>query len=214
MENSLDLTKYDLFVVDFDGTIVDTMEMWVHICPNFILSLNKQPEADIYIKITSKTNVEIAKFVRDEYFPEYSYDEIVVKFFEFIKSEYIKQDIKPNAIKLLEDLNKQGKVVLYSATASNVLEVLLNKFNLKQYFQGIYSGSDLGLTKRDGSGYVEVIKMCGECNKALILEDALHAIIGARSKGLDVLAILDFSNRHIIEKVEENATYVLELNEY
>ena len=214
MKDLLYLKKYDLFVVDFDGTIVDTMEMWVHICPNFIKSLNKQPEADIYKKITSKTNVEIAKFVRDEYFPEYSYEEIVVKFFEFIKSEYIKQDIKPNAIKLLKDLNTQGKVVLYSATASNVLDVLLDKFDLKQYFQGIYSGSDLGLTKRDGSGYLEVIKMCGGCDKALILEDAPHAIIGARSQGLDVLEILDFSNRYKIDELEEYATYILELNEY
>ena len=214
MKKVIDLKKYDLFVVDFDGTIVDTMEMWFHICPNFIKSLNKQPEAEIYKKITSKTNVEIAKFVRDEYFPEYTYDEIVVKFFDFIKEEYVKQDIKPNAVKLLKDLNKQGRVVLYSATASNVLDVLLDKFDLKQYFQGIYSGSDLGLTKRDGSGYLEVIKMCGGCDKALILEDAPHAIIGARSQGLDVLAILDFSNRYKIDELEEYATYILELNEY
>lgn len=210
----MDLNNYDLFIVDFDGTIVDTMSMWKDICPNFIRSLNRIPSADIYQKITSKTNIEIAKFVRDEYFPEYSYDEIIEMFYDFIKSEYIKQDIKPNAIKLLEELNKYGKVVLYSATASKVLDVLLDKFELRKYFKGIYSGSDLGLTKKDGTGYLGVIDLCGGCNKALILEDALHAIIGARSQDLDVLAILDVSNRHKIDMVEEYATYVLDLNEY
>ena len=210
----MDLSIYDLFIVDFDGTIVDTMEMWRDICPNFIKSLNKTPHVDIYKQITSKTNVEIAKFVRDEYFPELSYDDLIEKFFDFIKSEYIKQDIKPNAYKLLEDLNKHGKVVLYSATASSVLEVLLNKFDLKKYFQGIYSGSDLGLSKRDGTGYVEVSKICGGCNKALCLEDAPHAIIGARSQGFDVLAIVDCSNITRMEILEEYATYILDLNEY
>lgn len=214
MKNGLDLTKYDLFIVDFDGTIVDTMEMWKDICPNFILSMNAKPEEDIYKKITSKTNIEIAKFVRDEYFPEYTYDEIVSKFFDFIKSEYVKQGIKPNATKLLADLNKCGKVVLYSATALKVLDVLLDKFELRPYFDNIYSGSDLGLSKKDGTGYLEVIKLCGGCNNALVLEDAPHAIIGAKSQNLDVLAILDFSNRHRLEILEEYATYILELNEY
>lgn len=214
MKEVLDLKKYDLFIVDFDGTIVDTMAMWKDICPNFIASMNKEPEVDIYKKITSKTNIEIAKFVRDEYFPEYSYEEVIVLFFEFIKSEYIKQDIKPNAIKLLKELNRYGKVVLYSATASKVLDVLIDKFDLRQYFKDIYSGSDLNLSKRDGTGYLEVIKLCGGCNKPLILEDAPHAIIGARSQNLDVLAILDYSNRHRMDLLEEYATYILELCEY
>lgn len=213
MKLNFDVTQYDLFIVDFDGTVVDTMEMWRHICPNFILSMNKTPEEDIYLKITSKTNIEIAYYVRDEYFPEYSREEIVELFFEFIKGEYAKQNIKPNATLLLEELNKHGKVVLYSATASKVLNVLLDKFDLRKYFEGIYSGSDLGLTKRDGSGYLEVAKMCKGDN-ILVLEDALHAIIGARSKNLDVLAILDYSNRYLIEKVKEYATYILDLDEY
>ena len=214
MKEVLDLKKYDLFIVDFDGTIVDTMTMWKHICPNFVLSMNKVPSDDIYQRITSKTNIEIAKFIRDEYFPEYTYDELIDKFFEFIRSEYVKQDIKPNAVKLLNDLNKIGKVVLYSATASHVLNVLLDKFDLRQYFAGIYSGSDLSISKKDGTGYVEVIKLCGGCNKALVLEDALHAIIGAKNQGLDVLVIKDVSNCHRLEEVKEYATYLLDLNEY
>lgn len=214
MKDVLNLKEYDLFVVDFDGTIVDTMEMWKHICPNFISSMGKKPDDDIYLKITSKTNIEISKFVRDEYLQEYSYDDVEEMFFEFIRKEYLKQDIKENATKLLRDLNEQGKVVLYSATASSVLEVLLNKLDLKQYFSAIYSGSDLGITKRDGSGYLKVIELVGGCNKALILEDAIHAIIGARSQNLDVLTILDYSNKNHLDIVKEHTTYLLDLKEY
>ena len=214
MKEVLNLNEYDLFIVDFDGTIVDTMKMWKEICPNFVLSLNKVPSDDIYQKITSKTNIEISNFVRDEYLPEYSYEEVTEMFFEFIKSQYILQDIKPNAIKLLEDLNKEGNVVLYSATAGSVLDVLLNKFDLKKYFSAIYSGSDLGITKKDGTGYLKVIELAGGCNKALVVEDAIHAIIGARSQNLDVLAILDYSNCTRLETVNEYATYLIDLNEY
>lgn len=206
--------KYDLFIVDFDGTIADTMKMWKTICLDFIRSLNINPKEDLYIKISSKTNIEIAKIIRDEYLIDYTHEEVVNMLFEFIRLEYVKQDLKPNAINLLKDLNKFGKVVLYSATANSVLDVLLNKFELKKYYTNIYSGSDLGFSKADGSGFLEVIKLEGGCKKALILEDALHAIEGAKKQNLDVLAIIDYSNINCLDQVKEYADYLLDLEKY
>lgn len=214
MKKVLDLKNYDLFIVDFDGTIVDTMKMWKFICLDFVKSLNYEVKEGFYEKISSRTNKEIAGIIRDEYLVDYTHEEVVKMFFEFIKSEYIKQDIKPNGEKLLKDLNECGKVVLYSATAGSVLDVLLDKLNLRKYFKHIYSGSDLGLSKADGTGYLEVIKLEGGCNKPLILEDALHAIIGAKSRKLDVLAIKDFSNINVMDQVVDLADYVIDLEKY
>lgn len=206
--------KYDLFIVDFDGTIADTMKMWKTICLDFVRSLNINPKEDLYMKISSKTNIEIAKIIRDEYLIDYTHEEVINMLFEFIRLEYVKQDLKPNAVNLLKDLNKFGKVVLYSATANSVLDVLLNKFDLKKYYTNIYSGSDLGFSKADGSGYLEVIKLEGGCKKALILEDALHAIEGAKKQNLDVLAIIDYSNINCLDQVKEYADYILDLEKY
>lgn len=206
--------KYDLFIVDFDGTIADTMKMWKTICLDFVRSLNINPKEDLYMKISSKTNIEIAKIIRDEYLIDYTHEEVINMLFEFIRLEYVKQDLKPNAINLLKDLNKFGKVVLYSATANSVLDVLLDKFDLKKYYTNIYSGSDLGFSKADGSGYLEVIKLEGGCKKALILEDALHAIEGAKKQNLDVLAIIDYSNINCLDQVKEYADYILDLEKY
>ena len=214
MNKVLNLNEYDLFIVDFDGTIVDTMKMWKTICLDFVKSLNINPKEDLYNKISSRTNIEIAGIIRDEYLKQYSYNEVENMLFDFIKSEYIKQDIKVNAVKLLEDLNKSGKVVLYSATAGIVLDVLLDKFGLRKYYRNIYSGSDLGLSKEDGSGYLEVIQFEGGCNKPLILEDALHAIEGAKKQNLDVLAILDYSNINCLDTVKEYADYIIDLEQY
>ena len=214
MSKIFNLYDYDLFIVDFDGTIVDTMKMWKTICLDFVRSLNINPKEDLYNKISSRTNIEIAGIIRDEYLKQYSYNEVENMLFDFIKSEYIKQDIKVNAVKLLEDLNKIGKVVLYSATANSVLDVLLDKFNLRKYYTNVYSGSDLGLSKADGSGYLEIIKLEGGCNKPLILEDALHAIEGAKKQNLDVLAIVDYSNINCLDTVKEYADYIIDLEQY
>ena len=43
----LNFKDYDLFIVDFDGTIVDTMKMWKTICIDFVKSLNIDPKDDL-----------------------------------------------------------------------------------------------------------------------------------------------------------------------
>ena len=48
----------------FDVVIVDTMEMWKYICPNFVSSLGITPEEDLYLKITSKTKNVFKKIWR------------------------------------------------------------------------------------------------------------------------------------------------------
>ena len=63
INNLEELRKYDLFVVDFDGTIVDSMFMWRYICPNFLIYKNIHTEDDILSMITSLTNKEIASRV-------------------------------------------------------------------------------------------------------------------------------------------------------
>ena len=88
----------------------------------------------------------------------------------------------------------------------------MNKVGARHLFDGVYSGSDLGLTKADGSGYIEVIKMVKPESNPLILEDAPHAFIGAASQDLDVLVISDFSNKEHLEEVVEYATYFINLN--
>lgn len=204
--------KYDLFVVDFDGTIVDTMPMWRHICADFIKSENILIEEDVNQLVKSLTNSQIAELLQRKYLTHLTLDEVMNKLVEFIRVQYRKQKIKPGAENLLKELRKHGKVILYSATESSLLLDLLNIVGIKDLFDGVYSGSDLGLTKADGSGYIEVIKMVDSNSKPLILEDAPHAILGASMQKLDILAISDFSNKDSFDLVAKHATYFMNLN--
>ena len=90
----------------------------------------------------------------------------------------------------------------------------MDKLNLRKYYSNIYSGSDLGISKADGTGYLKIIELEGGCNKALVLEDALHAIKGAKAQGLDVLGIVDYSNMHCLDALEEMSDYVIDLKDY
>lgn len=214
LKNVNELNNYDLFVVDFDGTVVDTMTMWRYICPNFLVYKNVKTDDDVLASVSSLTNKEIALMMKERYFPNESVEEVTEQFFKYIKSQYINQKVKENAIILLEELNKIGNVILYSATAKYLVEILVDICDLRKYFSDIYSGSDLGITKRDGTGYLEVIKMCGSPERILVLEDAPHAFIGAASQGLDVLVVSDVSNINNMDEIEKYSKYFVDLNEF
>lgn len=214
LKNINELNNYDLFVVDFDGTVVDTMVMWRYICPNFLIYKGINTDDDVLALVSSLTNKEIAKMMQERYFPNQSVEEVTFDFFEYIKSQYVNQKVKENATILLEELNKIGNVILYSATAKYLVEILVDICGLRKYFSEIYSGSDLGLTKRDGTGYLEIIKMCGSPKNVLVLEDAPHAFKGAASQGLDVLVISDVSNINYMDEVEKYSKYFVDFNDF
>lgn len=207
----LDLSKYDLFLVDFDGTIVDTMRMWYSICPDFLEYKGVKTNDDVLSLIKSLTNLEIAKLMHERYFTDLTLEDVTEQFFDFIRQQYLKQNIKSRGIELLKELNKHGNVILYSATAKSLLCVLLDLFDLYQYFSNVCSGSDLKLTKRDGTGYLEIMKMTGNYHNVLVLEDAPHAIIGASSQNLDVLALSDFSNHNSYDVILKDAKYFINI---
>lgn len=206
------LNEYDLFICDFDGTIVDSMFMWRYICPNFLKYKGVETNDDVLALVSSLTNKEIAKMIKERYFPNNTVEEVTDDFFAYIKMEYVNQKVKPLAVSLLEKLNEMGTVILYSATALYLVETLVDILDLRKYFKSIYSGSDLGVSKRDGNGYLEVMKLIGPHNKPLVLEDAPHAIIGARSKNLDVLVVKDLSNENHLEEIDSFGKYIIELN--
>lgn len=206
------LKEYDLFLVDFDGTIIDSMVMWRHICPSFLEYKNIETNDDVLALVKSLTNLEIAKMMRDRYFPNSSYEEVVSDFFEFIRKEYVKQNVKPRAYEFLTEINKIGKVVLYTATAMTLISDLLDLLDLKKYYQGIYSGSDMKWAKRDGSGYLNLIDLLGyNGKKVLVVEDAPHAVIGANNVGLDVLVVKDYSNISMMDEIDGKYQYFIDL---
>ena len=192
MNNFDFLNKYKLFIVDYDGTILDSMRMWETTLSRFLDSENIKYDVDIDDLAKEQTNIESVEYMQKNYFPNLTFDELSNKMYEFVKKEYVKQKLKNNATLLLSELQKRGRVVLFSATALELLEDSFKATDVGKYFDYIYSASDMKTTKTNGVGYNLVINHEGiNKSKVLILEDVMHAIEGAKYQNIDVLAIYD-----------------------
>lgn len=200
--------NYDLFIVDYDGTVLDSMSLWKNICSSFVKSYNIIPHESLDYNVREFTIIEVAKYIRDLYFKDLKIEDVNEMINSYIMNRYINVPLKDNAIELLKELKKYGRVVLFSATSKELLIESINKHKINELFDDIYSASNLNLTKKDGTGYIKVLEEYGY-KKPIIIEDAIHAIIGARNQGLDVLAIYD--DMQDINKIKLNANYFINL---
>lgn len=210
--NNLDfLKKYKLFIVDYDGTILDSMNMWKYTLSNFLKSENIIFTEDIDEISKEQTNIESVKYINSKYFPYLSFDELSNKMYDFVRKEYVKQKLKVNADILLKKLKSIGRVVLFSATATELLNDSFNVNNINDYFDHVYSASQMNTTKVDGIGFNKVLELEKiKKEDALIIEDVYHAIKGAKLQNFDCLAIYD--NQRSWNKIISLADYNLDLS--
>ncbi len=210
MNNYSFLDKYKLFIVDYDGTVLDSMRMWDKLISSFVKDEGVITDIDVDKVVIKQTSVETLNYLHETFFNNISKEDLENRLFNYVKKSYIKQELKPNAIKLLDEFAKRGKIILFSATANYLLNASFEKNNVNKYFKNVYSASDLKTTKLDGSGYELV---CGlenyKTEEALVVEDAIYAIEGAKSKNFDCLAIYDFQKSW--EEIKKLADYNLDL---
>ena len=210
MNNLEYLKNYKLFIVDYDGTLLDSMGMWSHLLSNFLKESNVKFDVDIDEIAKEQTNVEAVRYIHKNYYNNISYAELENKMYNFVRKQYVMQKLKPGAKELLEELKRNGRVVLFSATANELLDDSFKTNDINKYFDYIYSASNMGITKSGGTGFNKILELEGFNKKeALVVEDVYHAISGAKEQGFDTLAIFD--NQNHWEDIKKLSNYNLNI---
>lgn len=193
MNNKLEyLNKYKLFIVDYDGTLIDSMGMWRHLLSSFLKDNNISFDVDIDEISKEQTNSESVKYIHDNYFSNITYKELENKMYEYVKKQYVLQREKLGAKAFLKELKKYGKVVLFSATANELLNDSFKTTGLDEYLDYVFSASNMNTTKTNGVGFLKIIELENvKKEDALVVEDIYHAIKGAKEQGFATLAIYD-----------------------
>ena len=176
----------------------------------FLKSENIKFDVDIDKLAKEQTNKESVEYIHENYFSNITKSKLENKMYDFVRIRYIKQILKTNAEVMLSEMKKYGKVVLFSATAKELLEDSFKTNNINRFFDEVYSAGDLNTTKSGGLGYEVVLNLEGfKKEDTLVVEDVNHAIKGARSLNFDTLAIYD--SQKSWNEIKEISTYSLNL---
>ena len=203
---------YKLFIVDYDGTLLNSLSMWEDIASRYVKSKGIEPELDLDKIVKLQTNDETALYLSKKYFNNINPNDLILDIDSFIEKEYLKIKINKGALELLNNIKDKGKVVLFTATSKSLIEKSLKINDIENIFEKLYTSTNFNYTKTDGTGFIKLLENEKiKLEDAIVIEDSTHAICGARNKGFKVLTIATYKNIFDIDKLLINSDYMIKM---
>jgi HAD superfamily hydrolase (TIGR01509 family) len=176
-------------IFDMDGVIIDSepihFKMENEMFQELKISISYEEHCS-YVGTSSQNmwaiiarkhglNVEVKELVKKQH----------VLYMAYLLNE---KDLRPipSVVELIEDLYHSGfGLVLASSSYMEVIEVVLRKFNLSNYFMARVSGTELANSKPHPEIFIQSAKLAksepGEC---IVIEDSQNGITSARAAGM------------------------------
>ncbi len=209
--------KYNTYLFDFDGTLVDSMPSYVEVMLRILDEHKIEYSDDIIKTITPLGYSGTASYYVKELGVPMSEEEIVRIMNEYAYHEYAHRiQVKTGVVETLRALNSAGGG-LYILTASphTILDMCLRRLGIYDLFSGIWSCDDFSTTKTNPEIYKMAAERIGKpmCD-ILFLDDNYNATKTAAQAGMIVCGVYDDSSRDDIDEIKSvTHHYIMELGE-
>lgn len=190
--------KFNTYLFDFDGTLVDSMPTYVGIVKRILDENNISYGKELVKIITPLGFMGTAKYFREELGLDMSIEDIAKKMGEWAIEEYTYNvPAKNNVIKVLKHLKHQGASLnVLTASPHITLDPCLKRLGIYDVFDNVWSCDDFKTTKTDPDIYVKAAEMMGEdIGDILFLDDNYNADKTAKIAGMKACGVYDESSK-------------------
>ncbi len=205
--------KYKSVIFDMDGLLFDTEIVYYEATQVVADRLGFPYDKDLYLKFLGVSDEEVwanyhqifADFGKEtvQRFIKESYDETIQRFSQG------KVMLKPGAMELLNFLEeKKIPKVVASSNQRKIIQLLLEKNQLADYFETIISAENVQRAKPDPEIFLLAKDYLGtEKYETLILEDSQNGVLAAAEANIPVVMIPDLLRPS--EELKEKTVAVL-----
>ena len=209
--------RHDI-VFDMDGTLLDSMPYWYNMGYEYV---KKNAPSDLEIpenfqeKLYSMDLNESARYYRDVLKIDKSPTQIKEEGMQLMASHY-ENDIpmKPGMRRLILKEHEMGsRMCIFTSSDASYAESAMKRMGLDHCFDFYISSYDLGVSKRESKGYVEVAKKLTksqDISHVYVYEDVLHGVKMAKEAGFHVVGVADADSAIYEEEIKKVADDFIE----
>lgn len=181
-------------ILDLDGTLLDSMNVW-HTIDNLLLeSYNISPPENISEIVKKMTIEEFSNYFVREFCLPVTPAEIACMIKQMAAEQYIMHiPLKEGALEFLSGLDKMDiPYGIATATYPDLARSALDRLGLSSRVQFILTESELNTGKTKPNIYYEGARRLGLGKRQiLVAEDALHSILTAKRAGFFTVGVFD-----------------------
>lgn len=206
------------FIFDVDGTILDSMSIWMDAGKLYLESLGIKTDENIGEVMFEMTMEQGAKYLQDNYNVELSIEEICQgindRVFEFYEEEAPE---KPGIREVLEKAKKR-KISMTIATSTDrpMIEAALKRLDLIDYFQEIFTTTEVGKGKDSPDIFNKaMLAMNTSPKNTWLFDDAAYSLATAKKMGINTVGVYDVHSDGRQDEVKKfSDVYIKEWREY
>jgi HAD superfamily hydrolase (TIGR01509 family) len=208
--------KYNTYLFDFDGTLVDSMPAYVSLMLR-ILDENNITYSDDIVKIITPLGYKgTAEYFIKLGIPK-TCEELIDLMNQYAYNEYLTNiPAKENVIDVLRKLKENGADLnVLTASPHRVLDPCLKRLGIFDLFTNVWSCEDFATTKADPRIYEMAAERLGRAvGEVIFLDDNYNADKTAKSAGMTVYGVYDDSSAEYVEEIKSvSDRYIYDFSE-
>ena len=202
-------------IFDMDGTLVDSLGfwdiLWKELGERFLSDGSFRPDPITEKAVRTVTLIDGMTLVHKNCHIGNSADEVFAIAEEGLKNHYrYTVEMKPGAIEFLDHLASRGvKMCIASATAPDLIDIMMEKFGLEKYFPTLFSCNVVGKGKEHPDIFIAAHAYLGTPKESTwIFEDSLTALKTATAADYKTVGIYDKFNFGSEQTKEFSTVYI------
>ena len=196
MKNIDKILRGKAAIFDVDGTLIDSMCIWWDAGELYLKQLNIEAEEELAEKLFSMSLEASADYIKENYHIPRTRECIVEGIVKIVEHAYFYDvPLKSGVTQVLKKL-KEHQIPMVIATSSNrgVVEAALKRLDIIDYFEKIYTCTEVGNGKDQPDIYVQAAEYLDEKPEDIwVFEDSLYAANTAKTAGFQLVGVYDES---------------------
>ncbi|MPM69736.1 Phosphorylated carbohydrates phosphatase [bioreactor metagenome] len=188
----------DLYIFDFDGTLVNTMELWDAMTRRFLRLYGIEIDDDTLSFLNTQHFKEALRYFIEVLGVPESEDVIGDKWYDFAVSVF-KAEARtlPGALDCLDRLREGGaKLVLFTLSPRPLVDMLLGELGLAGRLDRTFMGGETMSPKTEAAAFLEIARIMGVAPAdTVVVEDSPYACEAAHLAGMKTCGVC-ISNKH------------------
>ncbi|MHC5250920.1 HAD family hydrolase [Listeria kieliensis] len=185
-------------IFDFDGTMIDTENLWHDATMNYVKeTYGIEVPAEVYEQIIGTTEEPLHHYLTEATNGQFDVEAFTTHISNELLEGIAHLNLRPGFKRVFDYAVSDGfKIGLATSSDREWVEPILKKFDLFPHFSSIQTADDVMRIKPDPALYLQAAAELGS-KHVYAVEDSLNGVIAAQEAGLKVLAVPNAATANI-----------------